>query len=112
MLLGIIAVPTRKLDFVVEGFLAAAAPEQVERLIDGNPIYPTEKFELWIIFVEPFSDLEKYRLRDVLGILRPPQHPEGRVVDRPLVPNYELREGCPIALSAAFDQRPISVIIH
>src|SRR6185437_3185554 len=96
---------------VVEGILVAAAPQQVERLVDRDPVDPAEEAVLRIVVIGTLGNPKKHHLRDVACILGTAQDPECGVVDRALVPDYQLGERLAVTFPVPFDECPIGLVI-
>jgi hypothetical protein len=84
----------------------------IDGFIDRNPIYPTEKLELWVVLIQSFEHLQKHHLAYICRVCGTSQHTIGSVVYRPFVLLDQLAQGVPVALSASFDELMVPVAIH
>ena len=64
-----------------ETYEAALAAAAVERLVESDAVDPAEETVFRVITAQILDHLEKYRLRNVPGVIRAVQHSVGCVVD-------------------------------
>src|SRR6476661_1527793 len=109
---GVRCVRPGNVDLIVQPLLVPVAAQQVEGLIDGNPVDPAEELVVRVVFIETFGNLEKNVLGNVAGIVGATQNPVRSVVDRSLVSNHQLGERLAVTTSVPVDERLIDVIVH
>lgn len=85
---------------------------QIDRLINCNSIYPTEKLVIRVVSVEVLEGLQKRRLCCVGRVVRIAENTAGYVLYRPLVLSNKRFERLPVASSAALNERKIPAFDH